>query len=189
MYNFIYIFLLFFLIFYNLKSCCEECNFDVEDKYTNTYYKKTNEFNDKKKSTEELEKPKFDNTKILTKDITQSKEYSDLQPATWEKYHCHLIVNQQMQCIKCQQNNLYIKLKENILYCPKCHFSSEPTMILWTCISCGQEFTTNAKIYNPYEYKPISISLKTNILKMIMTVSIAIIKSHDLNLSLNERTT
>ena len=102
-------------------------------------------------------------TKILTKDITQAKEYSDLQPATWEKYHCHLIVNQQMQCIKCQQNNLYIKLKENILYCPKCHFSSEPTMILWTCISCGQEFTTNAKIYNPYEYKPISIAIKTSI--------------------------
>lgn len=69
MYNVIYILLLFFLIFYNLKSCCEKWNFDVEDKYTNTYYKKTNEFNDKKKSTEELEKPKFDNTKILTKDI------------------------------------------------------------------------------------------------------------------------
>ena len=69
MYNVIYIFLLFFLIFYNLKSCCEECNFDVEDKYTDTYYKKTNEFNDKKKSTEELEKPKFDNIEILTKDI------------------------------------------------------------------------------------------------------------------------
>ena len=65
-----------------------------------------------------------------------------------------------MQCIKCQQNNLYIKLKENKLYCPKCQFTGEPTMILWTCISCGQEFTTNAKIYNPYEYKPISIAIK-----------------------------
>ena len=102
-------------------------------------------------------------TKILSKDISQSKESSDLQPATWEKYHCHLIVNQQMQCIKCQQNNLYLKLKENKLYCPKCHLISEPTMILWTCISCGQEFTTNAKIYNPYEYKPISIAIKNSI--------------------------
>ena len=102
-------------------------------------------------------------TKILSNDITQAKENSDLQPATWEKYHCHLIVNQQMQCIKCQQNNLFIKLKENKLYCPKCRFSSEPTMILWTCISCGQEFTTNAKIYNPYEYKPISIAIKNSI--------------------------
>ena len=96
---------------------------------------------------------------LLSNDITQAKENSDLQPATWEKYHCHLIVNQQMQCIKCQQNNLFIKLKENKLYCPKCRFSSEPTMILWTCISCGQEFTTNAKIYNPYEYKPISMNI------------------------------
>ena len=102
-------------------------------------------------------------TKILSKDISQAKENSDLQPATWETYHCHLIVNQQMQCIKCQQNNLYLKLKENKLYCPKCHFISEPTMILWTCISCGQEFTTNAKIYNPYEYKPISIAIKNSI--------------------------
>ena len=103
-------------------------------------------------------------TKILPKDISSKlKENSDLQPATWEKYHCHLIINQQMQCIKCQQNNLYIKLKENILYCPKCQFTSEPTMILWTCISCGQEFTTNAKIYNPYEYKPISIAIKNSI--------------------------
>ena len=102
-------------------------------------------------------------TKILSNDITLAKENSDLQPSTWEKYHCHLIVNQQMQCIKCQQNNLFIKLKENKLYCPKCRFSSEPTMILWTCISCGQEFTTNAKIYNPYEYKPISIAIKNSI--------------------------
>ena len=102
-------------------------------------------------------------TKILSKEISESKENSDLQPATWEKYHCHLIINQQMKCIKCQQNNLYIKLKENKLYCPKCNFSSEPTMILWTCISCGQEFTTNAKIYNPYEYKPISIAIKNSI--------------------------
>ena len=103
-------------------------------------------------------------TKILPKDISSKlKENSDLQPATWEKYHCHLIINQQMQCIKCQQNNLYIKLKENKLYCPKCQFTSEPTMILWACISCGQEFTTNAKIYNPYEYKPISIAIKNSI--------------------------
>jgi ribosomal protein L37AE/L43A len=36
-------------------------------------------------------------------------------------------------------------------------------MILWTCITCGQEFTTNAKIYNPYEYKPISIAIKNSI--------------------------
>ena len=102
-------------------------------------------------------------TKVLSKELSQLKENSDIQPATWEKYHCHLIINQQMQCIKCQQNNLYLKLKENKLYCPKCHFSSEPTMILWTCISCGQEFTTNAKIYNPYEYKSISIAVKNSI--------------------------
>ena len=94
--------------------------------------------------------------------MEKESEDENIQPATWEKYHCHLIINQQMQCIKCQ-NNLFLKLKENKLYCPKCQFTSDPTMILWTCITCGQEFTTNAKIYNPYEYKPISIAIKNSI--------------------------
>ena len=109
-------------------------------------------------------------TKILNKDIIASAEQNpNLQPATWEKYHCHLIVNQQMQCIKCQ-NNLFLNLSQNKLFCPKCNFTSEPTMILWTCIACGQEFTTNAKIYNPYEYKPISIAIKNSIFNKIIAI-------------------
>ena len=104
----------------------------------------------------------FDSINYYTKIMEKESEDENIQPATWEKYHCHLIINQQMQCIKCQ-NNLFLKLKENKLYCPKCQFSSDPTMILWTCIVCGQEFTTNAKIYNPYEYKPISIAIKNSI--------------------------
>lgn len=104
----------------------------------------------------------FDSINYYTKIMEKESEDENIQPATWEKYHCHLIINQQMQCIKCQ-NNLFLKLKENKLYCPKCQFTSDPTMILWTCITCGQEFTTNAKIYNPYEYKPISIAIKNSI--------------------------
>ena len=104
----------------------------------------------------------FDSINYYTKIMDKESEDENIQPATWEKYHCHLIINQQMQCIKCQ-NNFYLKLKENKLYCPKCQFTSDPTMILWTCIGCGQEFTTNAKIYNPYEYKPISMAIKNSI--------------------------
>jgi len=104
----------------------------------------------------------FDSINYYTKIMEKESENENIQPATWEKYHCHLFINQQMQCIKCQ-SNLFLKLKENKLYCPKCQFTSDPTMILWTCIVCGQEFTTNAKIYNPYEYKPISIAIKNSI--------------------------
>ena len=104
----------------------------------------------------------FDSINYYTKIMEKESENENIQPATWEKYHCHLIFNNQMQCIKCK-NNLFLKLKENKLYCPKCQFSSDPTMILWTCVICSQEFTTNAKIYNPYEYKPISIAIKNSI--------------------------
>ena len=111
----------------------------------------------------------FDSINYYTKIMEKESEDENIQPATWEKYHCHLIINQQMQCIKCQ-GNLFLKLKENKLYCPKCQFTSDPTMILWTCIVCGQEFTTNSKIYNPYEYKPISIAIKNSIFNKEMAV-------------------
>ena len=91
----------------------------------------------------------FDSINYFTKIMEKESEDENIQPATWEKYHCHLIINQQMQCIKCK-NNLFFKLKENKLYCPKCQFLSDPTMILWTCIKCGLEFTYNEKIYNPF---------------------------------------
>ena len=86
----------------------------------------------------------FDSINYYTKIMEKESEDQNIQPAKWEKYHCHLIINQQMQCIKCQ-NNLFLKLKENKLYCPKCQFTSDPTMILWTCITCGQEFTKKCK--------------------------------------------
>lgn len=111
----------------------------------------------------------FDSINYFTKIMEKESEDENIQPATWEKYHCHLIINQQMQCIKCK-NNLFFKLKENKLYCPKCQFLSDPTMILWTCIKCGQEFTTNAKIYNPYEYKPISIAIKNAIFNQELAI-------------------
>ena len=98
-----------------------------------------------------------------TRIITSNEIYNNnLQPATWDKYHCHLIINQQMNCIKCQ-SPLFLDLKEGKLICKNCNFYDEPYNINWTCIKCGENFNSNAKIYNPYEFKPFSNAIKKGI--------------------------
>ena len=98
-----------------------------------------------------------------TRIITSNEIYNNnLQPATWDKYHCHLIINQQMNCIKCQ-SPLFLDLKEGKLICKNCNFCDEPCNINWTCIKCGENFNSNAKIYNPYEFKPFSNAIKKGI--------------------------
>ena len=98
-----------------------------------------------------------------TRIITSNEIYNNnLQPATWDKYHCHLIINQQMNCIKCQ-SPLFLDLKEGKLICKNCNFCDEPYNINWTCIKCGENFNSNAKIYNPYEFKPFSNAIKKGI--------------------------
>ena len=98
-----------------------------------------------------------------TRIITSNEIYNNnLQPATWDKYHCHLIINQQMNCIKCQ-SPLFLDLKEGKLICKNCNFRDEPYNINWTCIKCGENFNSNAKIYNPYEFKPFSNAIKKGI--------------------------
>ena len=88
-------------------------------------------------------------------------ETTYLQPATWEKYHCSIVVNDQMRCINCKEI-LFLDLKENLLKClnEKCRFESDPYSIYWTCVSCKSEFQTNAKIYNPLEYKIVRLAIK-----------------------------
>ena len=91
--------------------------------------------------------------------LQESSNDNSIQPATWEKYHCNLILNKQMSCIKCKQP-WCIDIKNNMLICFSCGFSIEPTSILWKCFKCGTEFHSGAKIYNPYEYKPIALAIK-----------------------------
>ena len=84
---------------------------------------------------------------------------SNLQPATWEKYHCNLVMNEQMKCIRCK-GLLYIDIRTDMLLCKRCNFTSEPNGIIWKCVKCGNEFHSEAKIYNKYEYKPMAIAVK-----------------------------
>ena len=91
--------------------------------------------------------------------IEMNQNDKNIQPATWEKYHCNLIMNEQMKCLQCK-NVLSYNLSTNRLICLSCGFNSEPDEILWKCVKCGEEFHSGAKIYNPYEYKPISLAIK-----------------------------
>jgi len=87
-------------------------------------------------------------------------------PATWEKYHCRAIVNEQMICKDCQ-SNLFLNTNSNKLFCKDCNFISNPKDIMWDCMICNQKFNSNAKIYNPLEYKIIKQTIKDAMLKKI----------------------
>ena len=99
------------------------------------------------------------NKDYYTKIIYNKDFDSNLQPCTWEKYHCNLIYNNQMQCIKCK-SNFYLNLEQNKLICLNCKFECFPNELVWICVKCGQEFKSDVKIYNPNEYKPIQLCIK-----------------------------
>ena len=99
------------------------------------------------------------NKNYYTKIIYNKDFDSNLQPCTWEKYHCNLIYNNPMQCIKCK-SNFYLNLEYNKLICLNCKFECYPNELVWICIKCGEEFKSNVKIYNPNEYKPIQLCIK-----------------------------
>ena len=86
---------------------------------------------------------------LLNKD-----EDPNIQPATWEKYHCQNLINETMKCLKCK-NILYLNIRENKLIClnKKCNFIAKPQSIIWNCLICKKEFKSDAKIYNPLEIK------------------------------------
>ena len=85
-----------------------------------------------------------------------------LPPATWEKYHCNAIINEQMSCIKCGDK---FYLKNQYLFCKKCKFKINPLEVIWKCIFCKNEFKSFAKPYNPLGNKIIDISIKNAFLK------------------------
>ena len=80
-----------------------------------------------------------------------------LPPATWEKYHCNILINEQMSCIKCGDK---FWIKNSNLYCKKCKLVISPLDVIWTCLSCHKEFKSYAKIYNPLEFKLIKLAIK-----------------------------
>ena len=84
--------------------------------------------------------------------ILKEDENPKLLPATWENYHCPLIINEIMKCIKCNEN-LLINMDNGLLYCSnkKCGYITKPEKILWTCTQCKKEFNSGVRPYNPLE--------------------------------------
>jgi hypothetical protein len=81
-----------------------------------------------------------------------------LQPATWFKYHCRLLINEQMKCQTCETN--YYLTGSGKLYCHKCKSEADPMKINWICYNCNETFNTSAKIYNPNEFRAVKLALR-----------------------------
>ena len=109
----------------------------------------------------------FCNRKYFSNKLKQNQD-ENLLPATWNKYHCNSLINEIMKCIKCK-NILYLNLKTGYLICSnkRCNFNSKPEDILWTCIICGVEFSSFAKIYNPLDFLILNKSIKFALIKQI----------------------
>ena len=94
-------------------------------------------------------------SKILEDYCLINKEI--LYPATWEKYHCNIIKNEQMSCIQCNEK---LWLKNNKLFCKICNIEINPLDISWTCSICQKEFKSKTKIYNSLEFKMRKIKIR-----------------------------
>ena len=93
------------------------------------------------------------------------EENPDMLLATWKKYHCEQIVNEKMKCIKCREH-FYIYMKNGFFTClnKSCQFTTKPSRILWTCISCKVEFKSDIIPYNPLDVISINKFIKQTIL-------------------------
>jgi hypothetical protein len=109
----------------------------------------------------------FCNRKYFSNKLKQNQD-ENLLPATWNKYHCNSLINEIMKCIKCK-SILYLNLRTGYLICAnkKCIFISKPEDIVWTCIICGIEFSSSAKIYNPLDFQILNNSIKFALIRQI----------------------
>ena len=107
------------------------------------------------------------NRKYFSNKLKETED-ENILPATWGRYHCNFLINEIMKCIKCK-SVLYLNLKTGYLQClnKKCKFVSKPEDIAWTCITCGKEFISYAKIYNPLDFQVLNRSIKFALVKQI----------------------
>jgi hypothetical protein len=95
-----------------------------------------------------------------------NEEEVNIQPATWEKYHCGAMINDKMHCIKCK-SIFHIDLKSKKLKCLSCNFSADPMSIEWLCMICKETFSSEAKVYNPLEFKKIKDAIRKTLLQKV----------------------
>ena len=97
----------------------------------------------------------------------ENKENEEiLKPATWLKYHCNAVINDYMKCPNCK-NVLYLDMKSKNLKCLNCKSEFGQFNIKWTCVICKNEFQSEAKVYNPYEFKIMKMAVKETLFNSI----------------------
>lgn len=96
------------------------------------------------------------------RDDKPSLEFNDLKPATWEKYHCTVLMNEKMKCIKCG-DPFYFCTKSGNLVCKNCKFESDPLSIEWICLVCKSEFCCKAKVFEENDISDVKGSIQSTI--------------------------
>ena len=99
------------------------------------------------------------NEQFYSRVLDKKGQENNNQIATWKKYHCNIIINDSMKCQSCQQNLFFLEDK-NLLLCKNCNKELDPKTLVWKCIKCKSDFTAEAKIFNPLEYKVLKICIK-----------------------------
>ena len=119
----------------------------------------------------------FDKCEFYSKENNSNEEI--LKPATWEKYHCPIMLNQQMKCNIC---NDYLWILNNNLFCKKCNIEFNPNSLYWKCIICQKKFKSNIKEYNKFEFIEMKNSVKNALINQIIIKPINLpCKCHDKN--------
>ena len=96
---------------------------------------------------------------------TENNDLNSLPLATWKKYHCNAVMNDKMKCEKCN-NELYF-ISNNKVFCKTCNEEFNPLDIKHKCLICKNIFSSEAKIFNPLEYKALKICIKEAIISKI----------------------
>lgn len=102
--------------------------------------------------------------------INDNDEKEDnYKPATWSKYHCATMINDTMKCNKCNKI-LYINTNNQKLKCFECNYEKNQNYFDWKCLICNETFKSEAKVYNPLEFKLIKMKIKQTIFDEVYAV-------------------
>jgi len=99
-----------------------------------------------------------------TKYLFNNNNKNKYQFATWSKYHCNILINDKIKCYYCHECLFIDPNFPNLLKCFKCKYTTEVSKLKFKCILCKKEFSSEAKIYNPLEFKIIKISVKDTLI-------------------------
>ena len=102
---------------------------------------------------------------FYSKIIDENNNSNSLPLATWKEYHCNAVINDKMKCQNCN-DKLYFISSQKVL-CKKCDKEFNPLDIKYKCLVCKNFFSSEAKIFNPLEYKALKICLKEAIISKI----------------------